>query len=180
MGDAYLNYQDANGNGRYDYLAEPGELLVYAQDANGDGIPDRGTLMPWMRMVPPMLDDNGEQMWQCRTPRTTAIRGTASSCFPPSRTRTATAYRTVSTPTWSAAVACACSRMPAWCGMNLWPKNPHNNNLPWLNDDMTWKDRTRIENFRFRLGTEVVHSRDGVDCRCRLDLDAGTSHGRPA
>lgn len=36
-----LDFQDLNGNGRYDYLEEPGELLVFAQDANGDGIPDR-------------------------------------------------------------------------------------------------------------------------------------------
>ena len=36
-----LDFRDLNGNGRYDYLQEPGELLVFAQDANGDGIPDR-------------------------------------------------------------------------------------------------------------------------------------------
>ena len=36
-----LDFRDENGNGRYDYLEEPGELLVFAQDLNGDGIPDR-------------------------------------------------------------------------------------------------------------------------------------------
>ena len=36
-----LDYQDVNGDGRYNYLQEPGEYLIHAQDSNGDGLPDR-------------------------------------------------------------------------------------------------------------------------------------------
>jgi len=39
--DTFLSYEDTNGNGVYDYFEEAGELLIYAQDANGDGLPDR-------------------------------------------------------------------------------------------------------------------------------------------
>lgn len=152
-GDSFLNYLDANSNGRYDYLQEPGELLVFAQDANGDGIPDRGT-----RAVDAdgaaLLDANGEQIWVPdvafnRDPRHRVILLSAvedadgdgvPDRFDPDTVGNG-GVRLFEDVTLR--------------GMNLWPKNPHNNNLPWLNDDMTWKDRTRIENFRFRLGTEV-------------------------
>ena len=36
-----LDFVDLNGDGNYQYLEEPGELLIFAQDADGDGIPDR-------------------------------------------------------------------------------------------------------------------------------------------
>ena len=39
--DTFLSYIDANGDSRYNYMEEAGELLVYAQDINGDGLPDR-------------------------------------------------------------------------------------------------------------------------------------------
>ncbi|MCY4012893.1 MAG: TonB-dependent receptor [Gammaproteobacteria bacterium] len=153
MGDSYLNYHDANQNGRYDYLQEPGELLVYAQDANGDGIPDRG-----IRMVDadgaPLLDDNGEQMWQANTaynrnPRHRVILLSAVEDSDGDGVPDRFDPDTVGNG------GVRLFEDARLVGMNLWPKNPHNNNLPWLNDDMTWKDRTRIENFRFRLGTEV-------------------------
>ena len=136
-GDSFLNYLDANANGRYDYLEEPGELLVFAQDENGDGIPDRAGLDgihdvsynrdPKYRVL--LLSDtedvDGDGVPDRFDPDTVGNGGIR--LFEDVRLR----------------------------GMNLWPKNPHNNNLPWLNEDMTWRDRTRIENFRFRLGTEV-------------------------
>ena len=138
MGDAHLNYLDANANGRYDYLEEPGEFLVFAQDENGDGIPDRAGLDgvtdvsynrdPKYRVV--LLSDtedaDGDGIPDRFDPDTVGNGGIR--LFEDVRVQE----------------------------MNLWPKNPHNNNLPWLNDDMTWRDRTRIENFRFRLGTEVA------------------------
>lgn len=137
MGDAHLNYLDSNGNGRYDYLEEPGEFLVFAQDENGDGIPDRAGLDgvadvsynrdPKYRVVllSETEDADGDGIPDRFDPDTVGNGGV----------RLFEDVRLV--------------------GMNLWPKNPHNNNLPWLNDDMTWRDRTRIENFRFRVGTEV-------------------------
>ena len=138
MGDAHLNYLDANANGRYDYLDEPGELLVYAQDENGDGIPDRAgrdgvhdvtyNRDPKYRVVllSATEDGDGDGLPDRFDPDSLGNGGVR--LFEDVRLQ----------------------------GMNLWPKNPHNNNLPWLNDDMTWRDRTRIENFRFRLGTEVT------------------------
>ena len=36
-----LDFEDVDGDGRYDYLQEPGEWLIYAHDSNGDGLPDR-------------------------------------------------------------------------------------------------------------------------------------------
>ena len=137
MGDSYLNYLDANANGRYDYLEEPGEFLVFAQDENGDGIPDRAGLDgvhdvsynrdPKYRVVllSDTEDSDGDGVPDRFDPDTVGNGGV----------RLFEDVRLV--------------------GMNLWPKNPHNNNLPWLNNDMTWRDRTRIENFRFRFGTEI-------------------------
>ena len=153
LGDSYLNYHDANNNGRYDYLEEPGELLVYAQDANGDGIPDRGT-PAFDADGAPLLDDNGDQIWRTDTSfnrdpkyRVVLLSDTVDSDGDgvPDRFD----------PDTVGAGGVRLFEDVRLRGMNLWPKNPHNNNLPWLNDDMTWRDRTRIENFRFRLGTEV-------------------------
>ena len=154
LGDSYLNYHDANANGRYDYLEEPGELLVFAQDANGDGIPDRGT-PAFDAAGEPLLDDNGEQIWRTnpsynRDPkyRVVLLSNTmdADGDGVPDRFDPDTVGNGGIRLFEDVRVR----------GMNLWPKQPHNNNLPWLNDDMTWRDRTRIENFRFRLGTEVA------------------------
>ena len=39
--DGYVNWDDLDGDGLYDYGVEPGEFYVFAADANGDGIPDR-------------------------------------------------------------------------------------------------------------------------------------------
>lgn len=36
-----LDWDDVNGNGLYDYGIEPGEAYLFAQDANGNGVPDR-------------------------------------------------------------------------------------------------------------------------------------------
>ena len=39
--DGFLNWDDANGDRIYQYGVESGEPYVFAQDANGDGVPDR-------------------------------------------------------------------------------------------------------------------------------------------
>jgi outer membrane receptor protein involved in Fe transport len=41
LGNTRIDYDDLNGNGRYDYLKEPGEWLIFGQDTNGDGLYDR-------------------------------------------------------------------------------------------------------------------------------------------
>ncbi len=135
--DSYLNYEDVNQNGRYDYLEEPGEWLLFAQDENGDGIPDRGgadgihdpilNRNPAFRvlLLSAAEDSDGDGIMDRYDPDTIGNGGIR--LFEDVRLR----------------------------GMNLWPKQPYNNNIPWLNEDMTWRDRTQIENFRLRLGTEV-------------------------
>ena len=135
--DSYLNYEDANGNGRYDYLDEPGEWLIFAQDANGDGIPDRGgadgTHDPLLNRNPAFRvlllaadeDSDGDGIMDRYDPDSLGNGGVR--LFEDVRLR----------------------------GMNLWPKQPYNNNIPWLNPDMTWRDRSQVENYRLRLGTEI-------------------------
>ena len=135
--DSYLNYEDRNGNGRYDYLDEPGESLIYAQDSDGDGIPDRGSTEgvhdPLLNRNPAFRvlllsateDSDGDGIMDRYDPDMVGAGGVR--LFEDVRLR----------------------------GMNLWPKQPYNNPLPWLNEDMTWRDRTQVENYRLRLGTEI-------------------------
>ena len=54
-----LSWIDLNGNGLYDYLEEPGELYVFAQDANNDGIPDRTWDMSDETSLDGSVDDDG-------------------------------------------------------------------------------------------------------------------------
>ena len=144
--DSYLNYIDRNGNGRYDYLQEPGELLLFAQDANGDGIPDRTT----------GVDADGDGIPDAdfgltRNPeyRVVLLSDTADADgdgipdrFDPDSLNNGGVR--------------LFEDVRAWHDNNVTPKQPYNNNIPWLNDDMTWNDRTQVDNFRFRLGTEVT------------------------
>ena len=47
-----LDYVDENGNGVYDYLQEPGEYLLFAQDSDGNGIPRPGCRWGWTGRLP--------------------------------------------------------------------------------------------------------------------------------
>ena len=147
--DSYLNYEDVNGNGAYDYMTEPGEWLLFAQDADGDGIPDRGgadgmhdpllNRNPAFRvlLLSETEDSDGDGVMDRYDPDMLGNGGVR--LFEDVRLR----------------------------GMNLWPKQPYNNNIPWLNDDMTWRDRTQVENYRLRLGSEIsIPDSDWI-----LDLD---------
>ncbi|MYD44386.1 MAG: TonB-dependent receptor plug domain-containing protein [Gammaproteobacteria bacterium] len=57
-----LSWVDLNGNGVYDYLEEPGELYVFAQDENGDGIPDRTWDMSDETSLDGSVDENGDPL----------------------------------------------------------------------------------------------------------------------
>ena len=57
-----LSWIDLNGNRLYDYLEEPGELYVFAQDANGDGIPDRTWDMSDETSLDGSVDADGNPM----------------------------------------------------------------------------------------------------------------------
>ena len=76
-----LSWVDLNGNGLYEYLEEPGELYVFAQDENNDGIPDRTWDMSDERSLDGSVDENGGTCIR-RNPRCGFERSTpaGSSC----------------------------------------------------------------------------------------------------
>ena len=55
-----LAWIDLNGNGLYEYLEEPGNLYVFAQDANNDGIPDRTWDFSDQTSLDGSVDENGD------------------------------------------------------------------------------------------------------------------------
>lgn len=133
--DSYLDYTDLNGNGAYDYLDEPGEWLLYAQDVDGDGIPDRdwdgdgimdaqATRDPRARVLlqPLDQDSDGDGIPDRFDPDSGGVR-----LFEDVRL----------------------------IEMTITPKQPHNNTVSWLNKDMTYNRRRQIDNLRVRLGTTV-------------------------
>jgi outer membrane receptor protein involved in Fe transport len=134
--DSYLNYLDVNGNGVYDYLQEAGEMLLFAHDSNGDGIPDRD------------VDGDGlPDLSATRDPMHRVLLHNAGGDadgdgIPDQFDPDAGGVRLF-------------EDVRVWHDNNITPKQPRNNNIPWLNDDMTWKDRTQTANLRLRLGTEI-------------------------
>ena len=161
MADSYLNYVDANGNGRYDYLEEAGEMLLYAQDANGDGIPDR-MVNPGMEdtdgdgvpdsMIMPAMDADGFIITDPTLQKNPDYRVILLSATTDSD---GDGIPDRFDPDMMGAGGARLFEDVRVYGQNLWPKQPYNNNIPWLNDDMTWRDRSQVESFRIRLGTEV-------------------------
>ena len=133
-----LDFRDLNGNGRYDYLEEPGELLLFAQDANGDGIPDRD----WDGDG---IADDGVQ----RDPRARVVlmgMGDAdgdglADRFDPD------------------AGGIPFYEDVRFEGRRLFafPKHPRNNNLDWAENDgiLHFLRRTQRKDIRLRLGTEL-------------------------
>jgi outer membrane receptor protein involved in Fe transport len=133
-----LDFRDLNGNGRYDYLEEPGELLVFAQDADGDGIPDRdwdGDGMadlnvqrdPRARVVLMGLDDaDGDGIPDRFDPDGGGIPFYEDARFEERR-------------------------------LFAFPKQPRNNNLDWAENDgiLHFLRRTKRQDIRLRLGTEI-------------------------
>ena len=142
-----LDYQDANNNGRYDYLQEPGEFLIFAQDANGDGIPDRDAdgdgvadldaqRRPEYRvlLLPAYIDADGDGGLD------TAVDADGDGIpdrFDPD------------------AGGVRLFEDVGLMELTISPKQPYGNTISWLNDDMTYSRRRQIDNLRIRLGTEV-------------------------
>ena len=133
-----LDFRDLNGNGRYDYLEEPGELLVFAQDADGDGIPDRdwdGDGMadanvqrdPRARVVLMGMDDSdGDGIPDRFDPDGGGIPFYEDVRFEERR-------------------------------LFAFPKHPRNNNLDWAENDgiLHFLRRTSRQDIRLRLGSEI-------------------------
>ena len=143
--DTFLSWHDANGDGLYQYLEEAGELLVFAQDSNGDGLPDR--------------DLNGDGMAD-----DAELANVAGQKDP--------AYRVLllSMDTDSDGDGVPDRFDPDSHGnggvrlfedvrINLLgphPKQPYvHESYPWLNPDMSMRRQRAIDNLRLRVGTEI-------------------------
>lgn len=140
-----LDWTDTNGNGLYDYGVEPGEAYIFAQDANGDGIPDRdwdgdGIADPSAQgevfAVPVLLsateDSDGDGIAD-RFDQDMLGNG-GVRLFEDVRLRDQ---------------------------LNANPKNPRNNNVDWLHADgefggLYYKRRFIRDNVRLRLGGELA------------------------
>ena len=153
-----LDWDDVNGNGLYEYLQEPGELYVYAQDANGDGIPDR----TWDGSDETGIDGTGgpdgipdADLEAQRQPEARVILLSDSTDsdgdglpdrFDPDMhgnggVRLFEDVRMVSGD------------------LNINPKQARNNTIEYLDEDggmLTYRRRAQRDNIRFRLGTEVT------------------------
>jgi len=151
-----LDYEDVNGDGNYDYLQEPGEWLLYAQDANGDGLPDRdlngdgvanlselgnrsGQLNPMHRVLLASLadDTDGDGIPDRYDPNMSGVNGHGG-------------------------VRLFDDVLMGDAGVGIhgfigaFPKQPYvHESYPWLNRDMSLDDRRLQENLRLRLGTTV-------------------------
>ena len=141
-----LDYWDANGNGRYDYLQEPGEFLVFAQDANGDGIPDRDVdgdgmadldaqRRPEFRVLLPDIYADADGDGQLDSFADADGDGVPDRFDPDAGVRLFEDVKLME--------------------MTISPKQPYGNTIDWLNDDMTYSRRRQIDNLRIRLGTEI-------------------------
>ena len=133
-----LDFDDQNNDGIYQYLTEPGEALLFAQDANGDGIPDR------------MGNDGLHDAYLNRNPayRVLLMDGTADSDgdgivdrFDPDS-----------------------GGIPLYEDVRFgdgelfaFPKNPRNVNLDWVHNDgvASYLRRTQRQDVRLRLGGEI-------------------------
>ena len=143
--DTFLSYIDANGDNRYNYMEEAGELLVYAQDTNGDGLPDR--------------DLNGDGMVDA------AELGNVAAQKDP-------AYRVLLLSMEGDSDG---DGVPDRFdpdshgngGVRLFedvrmrmlaphPKQPYvHESYPWLNPDMSMRRKRAIDNLRMRVGSEI-------------------------
>ena len=143
--DTFLSYIDANGDNRYNYMEEAGELLVYAQDTNGDGLPDR--------------DLNGDGMVDA------AELGNVTAQKDP-------AYRVLllSMEGDSDGDGIPDRFDPDSHGnggvrlfedvrirlLSPHPKQPYvHESYPWLNPDMSMRRKRAIDNLRMRVGSEI-------------------------
>ena len=162
--DTFLSYFDANGNGRYDYMQEGGELLIYAQDANGDGLPDRdlngdgvadaGELSNAAAQIDPQFrvvllsretDTDGDGVPDRFDP------DSHRNCFTPDAEG--------GNDSWAAGSSCGVRLFEDVRVDNLapHPKNPYvHESYPWLNEDMSFDYSREITAFRARLGTTYI------------------------
>lgn len=137
--DDFINWDDVNGNGLYEYLVEPGEWLLYAQDVdgngwydrdfNGDGITDAGAEKdPGAQVVTLGLEDaNGNGI---------------PDRFDPDAPNNVIMFEDVR----------------AQSDLAVHPKHPRNNTIEWVSAEggFLHQERSTVRsNMRFRIGTTV-------------------------
>ena len=161
-----LDWMDVDGDGRYDYLQEPGEWLIFAQDRNGDGLPDRdfngdgiaddaeladrsGQLNPLHRVVLLSMteDADGDGVPDRFDPDMDGIDSDGDGVMD---TFTSGGIRLFDD------VLMGDSGVGIHGYIGAFPKQPYvHESYPWLNPDMSLNDRRLSENLRLRLGTTV-------------------------
>ena len=161
-----LDWEDVDGDGRYDYLQEPGEWLLFAQDLNGDGLPDRdfngdgiadegeladrsGQLNPLHRVVLLSMteDSDGDGVPDRFDPDMDGIDSDGDGVLD---TFTSGGIRLFDD------VLMGDSGVGIHGYIGAFPKQPYvHESYPWLNPDMSLNDRRLHENLRLRLGTTV-------------------------
>jgi len=161
-----LDWEDVDGDGRYDYLQEPGEWLLFAQDRNGDGLPDRdfngdgiaddgeladrsGQLNPLHRVVLLSMteDSDGDGVPDRFDPDMDGIDSDGDGVLD---TFTSGGIRLFDD------VLMGDSGVGIHGYIGAFPKQPYvHESYPWLNPDMSLNDRRLHENLRLRLGTTV-------------------------
>ncbi len=161
-----LDWEDVDGDGRYDYLQEPGEWLVFAQDLNGDGLPDRdfngdgiadeaelddrsGQLNPLHRVILLSMteDSDGDGVPDRFDPDMDGIDSDGDGVLD---TFTSGGIRLFDD------VLMGDSGVGIHGYIGAFPKQPYvHESYPWLNKDMSLNDRRLSENVRLRLGTTL-------------------------
>ena len=146
-----LDFFDLDGNGRYDYLTEPGERLVFAQDLNGDGIPDR--------------DFDGDGIADVNMQRNPEARVLLMDMTPALGPDGVTMIPARFNPAGGGIPLFEDARFPGSVGdsnqsalLFAFPKNPRNTNLDWVHNDgiNSWLRRTQRNDIRIRLGGELT------------------------
>ena len=160
-----LSWVDLNGNGLYEYGEEPGELYVFAQDANGDGIPDRTWDMSDEGSLDGSVDEDGnpipDGIWDAdpnaqRMPEARVILLSTETDHDndgiPDRFDGDFAEGNGGVRLFEDV------RMPDG-DLNVNPKQLHNLNIEWIDLDGDgagfYQRRAQRDNVRIRLGTEV-------------------------
>ena len=161
-----LDWEDVDGDGRYDYLQEPGEWLLFAQDRNGDGIPDRDFNGDGIADDAELADASGQTNPLHRVVLLSMTEdrdgdGVPDRFDPDMDGRDSNGDGVLDTFT-SGGVRLFEDVLMGDTGIGIhgyigaFPKQPYvHESYPWLNEDMSLNDRRLSENLRLRLGTTV-------------------------
>ena len=145
-----LDWDDVNGNGLYDYGVEPGEAYLFAQDANGNDVPDRS----WGND-----DDDGDGNVDA-DPSAEGQIGAVVVLLPldVDSDNDGIPDRFDEDMLGNGGVRLF-EDVQVRSQLNVHPKNPRNNNIDWAENDngiLIYKRRFIRDNTRLRLGGEIT------------------------